>query len=110
MDAGIALEIRRNGLRGNFLALREFAHALRIQLEAAEVVGKIQHTVSGQAIHAGAQQAHVFTLDIEVLGTRRIGEGRRVAEDHVVAVLLRFQPAQRIGLHQTMLGTGESVQ
>ena len=71
MDPRVPLEIRRDGLRGDVLAAGEFRHCLLVQLEATEVVGEIQHAFGGQAIHAGAQQAHVFALDVEVVGARR---------------------------------------
>src|SRR5690606_20006205 len=109
VDAGVALEVRRDGRGTDLLAFGELRHRVRIQPEAAEVVGEVQHPALGQPRHRRTQQAHVLALHVEVVGAGGVGEGRRVAEDHVVAAALGFQPGQRVALHQPVRGAAHAV-
>src|SRR5690606_15305903 len=63
VDAGIALEVRRDGRGADLLALGELGHRLGIQAETAEVVGEVQHPALCQPRHRSAQQPHVLALD-----------------------------------------------
>src|SRR5690606_38321874 len=47
MDAGVALEIRRDGGGGDFLYRRELRHGGLVEPEASEVVREVQHPAGG---------------------------------------------------------------
>ena len=96
MDAGIAGEVGRDGLRADVFDQCEFCDCVAIEAEAAEVVGEIQHAIRGQSLHRGAQQRDMRALHVEILGTRRVGERRRIAEHQVVLAPIGLQPLQRI--------------
>ena len=110
MDARVALEIRADGLGADLAALGELGNRVLFQLEAAEVVGEVQHAAGCQPRHRRTQQAQLLALHVEVVGAGGVGEGRRVAEDHVVLAALGFQPLDRIGLHQLVAAAAHAVE
>src|SRR5690554_6842138 len=74
----VALEVLVQGLGGDILDLVLLLQC-RVQLEAAEVVGEIQHPAGCQTGHGHVQQLHMVALHIEhVIHAFGVGEGRRV--------------------------------
>src|SRR5690606_18747258 len=56
VDAGVAGEVRGNGLRADVLAACKSGDRRLVQAEAAEIVGEVQDAAGGQAGDRGAQQ------------------------------------------------------
>src|SRR5690554_1001648 len=101
----VALEVLVQGLGGDILDLILLLQC-RVQLEAAEVVGEIQHPAGCQTGHGHVQQLHMVALDIEhVIHTFGVGEGRRVDEDQVVLAPVLLQPFHHVILHQDRKST-----
>ncbi len=77
----VALEIRTDGACGDLAALGEFGDGVLFQLEAAEVVGEVQHATRCQPGHRRPQQLHLFALHVEIIGAggvEKVGGSQKI--------------------------------